>query len=1336
MNSTQHYNALSRGGGKKTDRAISPIIHELSMNNWIKSVLFLNTLTTPDSIVVELGCGRGGDLTKYRHHHLTGIIGIDNSSDSLEEFKRRYTDSFADSFRAKLIEGDFTVHGFSSLIPAPVQFISSQFAMHYAFESSETVTRYFSTVSKLLRPAGTFVATIPNAIQIVNGVQSHPSRRCFGNRFFCISFDRPHFPRYGAKYRFRLDSAVNADEFLIHPTIIERQAKRHQLTIKEITPFPDYYQKNIEPRGGKTEHSEECVSLLKVHRVYESGEWKKDEAEIVSLYSVLVMKKNGQDDGQFTNAQFTWDDEVSIRSAEEANNKAFLSTRKPPTSDGTLFGKPTRQILSRIFSLLSHTDMLRCKQVCQKWRSINLCEWLMKPVAPPKPPATNQPTLPPVPPPHPATNTANPLPFNLLPLPKFVGQPTQTMPQQNKPPPMPIQTQQQTPITNPLTHITHPGPISSAHYFFPPLQFEMSESRISLSPTYINKSIVTSPRHRNVFTLLTDHHLKMKGYLQQPKHLKHMVKFANYTQRVPSRNGMAFGLPLPDVLMPKSVIYGLDLAPTGKCSNIACGIEASEHGQVSDMSPVIVDDQFIQLVLQECQMTTNVFAPNPNPHPFFIPDGSCSITELYMPTVVLDPHSINESHYVPFEGQTTFHPYFNYNTATKPKLKGGGERVGLSLDFLNAFLRIKETGGSTSSLTHLSIPLVFVQNTSSFTALPCCHNLVQLDLTSPSDSVAKNFKQAILDDNKRITADRPFLQFLIQQHSVSVDGQPREFSPNSSGNMTYFLRMVMDSKIDPTGKSIDTLVNLTSLTLPLFMIHQFFAAAHNSLPNITSLVFTEDPTLTSKSNHTISHICHSDLYGEARQIGLLHEIRHDPSFNDITATVVSRSFIQNHPHLALFMTGSDTLWTDAAVLEYVQLRKASDQNQAEPKELQKRARLLPVSGVKLNCSLVSSDTIRSLGELKTLRHVSLQHLRLSAIPSLSSLATCENLTSLSLSFDFTPADEEQEIMDQRMSSRTLDSYSSVFSFTQPMSRLKDVLIQIAYSCPFVTSFSLHLHDLRDPEDVMDQQERSRKLPPRPLPNALFLNLLHCWPHITCLSISGFFVKGDTLQLLSSLGESIRTLVIQSYAAFFPTHEYVNMQIALLINSFHFHRLASFGHDHQFSEQKCDLFVGVPNNTLPLDAFDELENGSLFADLLRENEAWHDEEKKKDIVRGWQKQYTRKLHLNQHQSDKAFQQLVYQLFFRLRFLSTLSIVGFGTTFRKHLSDEVRIGTNERERALNQNRQGPAPLVLTTLEWVDPFLGGERHPIPIYPDTNLIDLLDVTLQNLEKEKYIVH
>ncbi len=52
----------------------SPIYHMRNFNNWVKSVLIRKYLTVHTAIVLDLCCGKGGDLNKWKEGRIEHLV--------------------------------------------------------------------------------------------------------------------------------------------------------------------------------------------------------------------------------------------------------------------------------------------------------------------------------------------------------------------------------------------------------------------------------------------------------------------------------------------------------------------------------------------------------------------------------------------------------------------------------------------------------------------------------------------------------------------------------------------------------------------------------------------------------------------------------------------------------------------------------------------------------------------------------------------------------------------------------------------------------------------------------------------------------------------------------------------------------------------------------------------------------------------------------------------------------------------------------------------------------------------------------------------------------------
>jgi hypothetical protein len=82
-----HYNARPDQGLR--GRKESPIIQMRNFNNFIKARL-IATCTPKEAKVLDIACGKGGDLLKWKQANIKSLVGLDIANVSIEQATRRY----------------------------------------------------------------------------------------------------------------------------------------------------------------------------------------------------------------------------------------------------------------------------------------------------------------------------------------------------------------------------------------------------------------------------------------------------------------------------------------------------------------------------------------------------------------------------------------------------------------------------------------------------------------------------------------------------------------------------------------------------------------------------------------------------------------------------------------------------------------------------------------------------------------------------------------------------------------------------------------------------------------------------------------------------------------------------------------------------------------------------------------------------------------------------------------------------------------------------------------------------------------------------------------------
>lgn len=233
----QHYNKRRDIG--RDAREFSPIIPLKRFNNWTKSALISlygrgTHQGSAGTRVLDMGCGKGGDLLKWHKQHPSMLVMVDIAEVSVAQAKDRYLEGHFkwaaefyafDCFRSRLDEK----------IPAAVldpgfDSVSLQFCMHYGWDSEEHARTMLENVARFLRPGGHFIGTTLDAETLLARLDAtpEPDALSFGNDRYRIEFEHRYAPGtqpFGNKYKFWLEDAVDdVAEYVVDWDTLERMA--------------------------------------------------------------------------------------------------------------------------------------------------------------------------------------------------------------------------------------------------------------------------------------------------------------------------------------------------------------------------------------------------------------------------------------------------------------------------------------------------------------------------------------------------------------------------------------------------------------------------------------------------------------------------------------------------------------------------------------------------------------------------------------------------------------------------------------------------------------------------------------------------------------------------------------------------------------------------------------------------------------------------------------------------------------------------------------------------------------------------------------------------------
>ncbi|MEQ2252822.1 hypothetical protein ILYODFUR_025790 [Ilyodon furcidens] len=243
-NVASHYNTLQEVG--LAARSQSRIFYMRNFNNWLKSVLIGEILEQARGTgsrpvyVLDLGCGKGGDLLKWRRGGISHLVCADIAEVSVEQCQSRYEDMKRKShakekiFSAQFITADCSKEVLSEKLDDPelmFDICSCQFVYHYSFESEQKADMMLRNACERLKPGGFFIGTTPDAYELVKRLEASDSL-CFGNEVFKVSFQsKGSYPLFGCQYHFNLEGVVDVPEFLVYFPLFEHMAKRYNMRL-------------------------------------------------------------------------------------------------------------------------------------------------------------------------------------------------------------------------------------------------------------------------------------------------------------------------------------------------------------------------------------------------------------------------------------------------------------------------------------------------------------------------------------------------------------------------------------------------------------------------------------------------------------------------------------------------------------------------------------------------------------------------------------------------------------------------------------------------------------------------------------------------------------------------------------------------------------------------------------------------------------------------------------------------------------------------------------------------------------------------------------------------
>ena len=230
----KHYDGKAQTIQTKKERAQGPAAALKARHNAVKRAL-LSHFCAPLSSLLDIACGRGGDLRKWVDIGLARVRGYDVSEVELQEARRRLSALSPGPMKIDFV-GTANL-GASVWVDelAPYDAVSCMFALHYFWGSEDTAKTLLQFVHANLRPGGVFLGIVPDARRL-NAVLLEPKPPETDTVLPRLHLDAHWYGRpspFGSAYTLAIEDTVTAGacpgdgslEFLVYASVLAKLAE-------------------------------------------------------------------------------------------------------------------------------------------------------------------------------------------------------------------------------------------------------------------------------------------------------------------------------------------------------------------------------------------------------------------------------------------------------------------------------------------------------------------------------------------------------------------------------------------------------------------------------------------------------------------------------------------------------------------------------------------------------------------------------------------------------------------------------------------------------------------------------------------------------------------------------------------------------------------------------------------------------------------------------------------------------------------------------------------------------------------------------------------------------
>ena len=244
---SEHYNKVAKSIGRRSKRARleeDPSAKAKCRINLAKRIVISRAVTTTPPRILDLCCGRFGDLHKYLACNASKIVGIDASSESILEAQSRAKTFVSMTTDIQLLCADILSEEARHFIEihGPYDVVVANMCLNYFFDSANRLERFIHLAASRLVDGGFFIGSFADGQKIRTTPELRSAKSVF-------EFDTAQLSSspFGYAYVFSLgDSVIGCKEYLASVPALVHCAKQCEFRNADIRWISDVWKFNTE----------------------------------------------------------------------------------------------------------------------------------------------------------------------------------------------------------------------------------------------------------------------------------------------------------------------------------------------------------------------------------------------------------------------------------------------------------------------------------------------------------------------------------------------------------------------------------------------------------------------------------------------------------------------------------------------------------------------------------------------------------------------------------------------------------------------------------------------------------------------------------------------------------------------------------------------------------------------------------------------------------------------------------------------------------------------------------------------------------------------------------